>query len=169
MHTSHSTRLLTFDALLFTLVFSTGCDSNDSGGIDLDDPDSLVGSYRLITVTDKAGDFSGNEGLQFEAGESQTVTFTEDDETFTVVMTVDGGLELTSTRYMFVFTISASTGGFPVFTDVEEDEGTWTVSGNTLTLDSDEQGIGLESLDISANGDRIAIENEDVRFVFEQE
>jgi len=156
-------------ALLFTLVFSTGCDSNDSGGIDLDDPDSLVGPYRLLTVTDKAGDFSGNEGLLFEAGEPMTITFTEDGESFTVVMTVDADLELTSTRYMFRFCISASTGGFPAFTEVDEDEGTWTVSGNTLTLDSDEQGVGIETLDISADGDRITIEDETARFVFEQE
>jgi len=84
-------------------------------------------------------------------------------------MTVDGDLELTSTRYMFVFTISASTGGFPAFTEVDEDEGTWTVSGNTLTRDSDEQGEGPEDLSISADGDRITIEDEDARFVFEQE
>jgi len=98
-----------------------------------------------------------------------TITFTEDGESFTVVMTVDADLELTSTRYMFLFSISASTGGFPAFTEVDEDEGTWTVSGNTLTLDSDEQGVGIETLDISADGDRITIEDETARFVFEQE
>lgn len=166
MRHAHSIRILTFIAVLFTSIVVIGCDSSESGGIDLDDSDSLVGAYRLLTVVDKMGDLSGTEGLEFEAGIPRTIMLEENGETFTVVMTIDGDLELTSTRYMFTFAISATTGGLPAFTEVEEDAGSWMVSNGTLTLDSDE---GPQNLDISADGNRIAIEDESARFVFEQE
>lgn len=170
MNYDRCARTLIFFSLLVAVTFSTGCDSSsDSSDIDLDDPATLVGRYHLVSVVDKQGHLSGQEGAQFEAGEPRSFTEVEDGETFVLTITLDGTLELTSNRYTFLFTINVTTAQFPPFIDSEEDEGTWSVSGNTLTLDSDEDQEGPNDLQISADGDRITIEDESTRFVFEME
>lgn len=159
--------------LILLLAAATGLSACDSDPkevvIDLDDRDTLIGTYRLVSVLDKAGDLVGVADLVFEGGTPRTVTITEDGETFEATVTINGGLTLTDETYQFDFSINIATEGLPSFTNTDEDEGTWSISGNILILDSDSPGEAPEQVDITASGNRITIETEETRFVFEQQ
>lgn len=169
MHQPRSYSLILSGLLLASMLVG-GCDSSsdEDTDIDLGDPSTLVGRYALVSVVDKQGDLSGEAGILFEAGEPRSFTQTENGQTFNLNITVDGELELTAQRYTFAFTITVTTAQFPPFSETEEDEGTWSVSGNTLTLDSDSDMDGPDQLSISASGNRITIEDETARFIFQK-
>lgn len=171
MNLMRSAFLRILPVLLLSTLVATGCDSSGDGGDDIDvsDPSTLVGRYDLVSVVDKQGDLAGEEGVLFEAGEPRTFTEMEDGQTFELSIVVDGQLQFMTDRYDFFFSVSISVSGFPPVTDTEQDEGEWSISGNMLTLDSDTDQGTPDQLTISASGNRITLEDETARFIFEKQ
>ena len=150
--------------LLATPIFWLNCDGDNPAAVDLNDPSTFPGTYKLISVTGKSGeDFPA--GLTIKAGEPTSVTI----EGFTVTLTVTGTLTLTETRYTFSITVKFALTGFPEETETDTDTGTYSISGSTLTAVSDDSEVGTTTFTISASGSELTLEDDEAKLVFEKQ
>jgi len=116
-------------------------------------------------MTDNSGDLSGVPGTTFQAGEPTTVTVGD----LTVSITVTSTLKLTDTRYTFATTIVTSISGLPDQSENESDTGTYSISGDTMTITSDDPAEDPVVATISVSGSRITITTSDEILVFEKQ
>ncbi len=152
--------------LLGLLVFmnvSCGGDATNPM-VNLNDPSTLPGSYKLVAITDKTGE-DLPEGFTIQADQPITVTV----EGVTLTITVSGTLTLTENRYTFSITIKISIPDFPEQTETETDTGTYSLNGSTITFESEDPENGKMTFNISAQGRQITLENDEGKLVFEKQ
>lgn len=130
-------------AFLALILIVTGCDSNDSDSgsvfdLIVDDPTILIGTYDIVSMTDKIGEQFGTPGQKFEAGEKLNVTV----DGVSVTVLLEGTLVLTDHLFTFRNTIAVTWPGLEVHSEIDEFAGSYTVIGNTLTTFSDVPGGG---------------------------
>lgn len=106
--------------------------------IDLNDPSTLQGSYKLESVTLKSELIESNE-ITINAGEPTEVTFHWDDLTATLIYTFSGNLGLTESRYaMSVIVETFDPDGSGADTENLDDEGSYVINGSIITFTSDD-------------------------------
>jgi len=162
-------RRFALNLILALLTTLTACDGDNSGndgpGIDLGDPSTLVGTYDLESFKDVSGDRFDVPGLEFEAGEDLEFDF----EGVSFTVSIDGTLVLTASRYTMVTEFTLRLTGFPTESETDSDTGTYSLSGSTFTIDSeDPDSEGTEVLTASVSGRRLMLEDEEVRLTFRQ-
>ena len=163
------TRLIPFLFLAMNLALMN-CSSESNPIIDLDDPSTLAGSYTLVSLTDKTGEDFGQAGLTITAGEPTTITVEEQGISITITITITGTLTLTETTYTFSETVTFAISGLPETTETEADNGTYTISGSTMTIVSDDEAEDPETGTISVSGSQLTIDFEDdVTVVFKKQ
>lgn len=163
------TKLIPFLFLAMNLPLMN-CSSDSNPIIDLDDPSTLAGSYKLVSVTDKTGEDFGQAGLTIKAGEPTTITVEEQGTSITMTVTITGTLTLTETTYAFSETVTFAISGFPETTETEADNGTYTISGSAITLLSDDEAEGPETGTMSVSGSQLTIDfPDDVTVVFKKQ
>ena len=163
------TRLIPFLFLAMNLALMN-CSSDSNPMIDLDDPSTLAGNYKLVSLTDKTGEEYGQAGLTITAVEPTIITVQEQGISVTMTLTVTGTLTLTETTYTFSETVTFAISGFPETTETEADNGTYTISGSTMTLVSDDETEAPETGTISVSGSQLTINfADDFTVVFEQQ
>ena len=163
------TRLIPFLFLAMNLALMN-CSSDSNPMIDLDDPSTLAGNYKLVSVTDKTGEEYGQAGLTITAGEPTIITVQEQGISVTMTLTITGTLTLTEMTYTFSETVTFAISGFPETTETEADNGTYTISGSTMTLVSDDETEAPETGTISVSGSQLTIDfADDFTVVFEKQ
>ena len=156
--------LIIFVILIAPLVWINCGTDNPNPLIDLSDPSTFPGTYKLISITETSGgDLPA--GLTIQAGEPTSVTI----EGITITFTITGTLTLTENRYTFSLTVKIAITGFPEETETETDTGTYSVSGSTMTIVSDDPGEGTQTFTISASASEMTLENDDGKLVFEKQ
>ena len=148
--------------LLATPIFWLNCDEDNPAGVDLNNPSTIPGTYNLVSLTDKTGEM-GVPGTTFTAGEPLQVIV----EGVTITITITGSLVLAETRYTFAQTVKISSPGAPDAMETVSDTGTYSISGSTLSAVSDEGGT--ETFTISVSGNRITLEDDEVKLVLEKQ
>jgi len=163
------TRLIPFLFLAMNLALMN-CSSDSNPIIDLEDPSTFAGTYKLVSLTDKTGEDFGLAGLTIKAGEPTIITVEEQGISITMTITITGTLTLTETTYTFSEAITFAISGFPETTVTETDDGTYTISGSTMTLVSDDEAEDLETGTISVSGSQMTIDfADDVTVVFKKQ
>ena len=156
--------------LLITSIVWINCSSDNNPVVDLNDPSTLPGNYNLVSITDKTGDtFDLGSGLTFRAGESNSFTIDVNGVQITGTATVTGTLNLTDTRYTISTSLTATVPGFTIPPQSDTDTGTYSISGSTITIDSDDPNEPTQTATISTSGSQITIEDTDSRFVLEKQ
>ena len=145
--------------LLTTPIFWLNCDGDNPAAIDLNDPSTFPGTYDLVSLTDKGGDF-GVPDATFTAGEPLQLFF---QGVPILTITITGSLVLTETKYTITQSVEIAGGG----TETETDTGTYFISGSTSSAISDDGGT--ETFTISVSGNRLTLENDEIKFVFEKQ
>lgn len=158
--------------LLLASFGLSACDtaSSDDGDVRLDEPSSLVGTWDLVSITDKDGAFFDLSGQTLQAGEPFTIEIDiGGGESMTASFLINGVLTLQSSRYTMQMDISVTITGHPAETESNSDYGTWSVSGNTLTVTSEapDEG-GTEEMTISVSGNTMTLEDDEAQMVFEK-
>jgi len=148
--------------LLATPIFWLNCDGDNPAAIDLNDPSTFPGTYNLVSLTDKTGEL-GIPGTTFTAGEPLQLTV----EGVTLTVTITGSLVLTETRYTFLQIVKISVPGFPDVMETESDTGTYSISGSTLSIVSDDGTT--DTTTISVSGNRVTLEDDEVKLVLEKQ
>lgn len=156
--------LIIFVILIAPLVWINCGTDNPNPLIDLSDPSTFPGTYKLISITETSGE-DLPAGLTIQAGEPTSVTIGGD----AVILTVTGTLTLTESRYTFSITIKVAISGFPEQTETETDTGTYSVSGSTMTIVSDDPEEGTQTFTISASANEMTLEDDDSKLVFEKQ
>lgn len=164
------TRLLPM--LLASCLVMTACDSTSSNDDDpsSDNPSSLVGTWDLVSMQDKEGAFFDLSGETLQAGEPLSVEIDiGGGQTLTASILINGVLTLQTERYTMNMTVQFSVAGQPAESETNTDSGTWSISGNTLTINSDdpEEG-GTEVLSVSFSGNTMTLEDDEALMVFEK-
>ena len=154
--------LVVFAILISPLALINCGDGNPL--IDLSDPSTFPGIYKLISIADKNGeDFPA--GLTIKAGEPTTVTI----EGGTVTFTVTGTLTLTDTRFTFSMPVKVAITDSPEETETETVTGTYSISDFTLTAVSDDSENGTRTFTVSASGSELTMEDDEQKLVFEKQ
>ncbi len=84
--------------------------------------------------------------------------------------TVEVGLTLTETRYTFSEAITFAISGLPETMETETDNGTYTISGSTMALVSDDEAEDPETGTISVSGSQMTIDfADDVTVIFKKQ
>ena len=162
------TRLIPFLFLAMNLALMN-CSSDSNPIINLDDPSTISGSYKLVSVTDKTGEDYGQAGLTIKAGDPTTITVEEQGISVTMTITITGTLTLTETTYTFSETVTFAISGFPETTETEADNGTYTISGSAMTLVSDDEAEDPETGTISVSGSLMTIDFANFTVVFKKQ
>ena len=163
--------LIRLASLLFvSSLLLIGCDSSSSDdGIDVSDPSSLAGTYDWVSITDKTGDLFDLPNQTLVAGEDNQVTMTDSGQSITVVFNISGTMTFTTSRFTMVTNTSVTIPGFGTQSDSDTDTGSYTVSGSTMSLVSDnDEDEGPDSLTLSADGNRLTMEDADIRLILEK-
>jgi len=146
------------------------CTTDSNPMIDLDDPATLAGSYTLVSITDKTGEDFGQAGLTIKAGEPTIITVEEQGISVTMTITITGTLTLTETTFTFSETVTFAISGLAETTETEADNGTYTISGSTMTLVSDDETEDPETGTISVSGSQLTIDfPDDFTVVFKKQ
>jgi len=156
--------------ITLVLLFVAGCDSNGSDdGIDLNDPSSMVGTYDLVLIFDKTGEFFDGVGQTFPGGEDFEIDVQIDENTtVTATARFEMTLTLTATRYTMQTNIQMSIPGFPSEGDSDTDTGAWSVSGSTISIVSDDTDFGTETFTVAGSGDNLSMEDQDLIMTFKR-
>ena len=162
------TRLIPFLFLAMNLALMN-CSTDSNPMIDLDDPSTFAGSYKLVSVTDKTGEDYGQAGLTITAGDPTTITVEEQGISVTMTITITGTLTLTETTYTFSETVTFAISGFPETTETEADNGSYTISGSAMTLVSDDEAEAPETGVISVSGSQMTNDFADFTVVFKKQ
>ena len=144
-------KALTLVVLFATCISCMNCGDDDNPLA----PSSLAGTWNLVTFTDKENNVTVNAGEATDIGGG-------------ILFTVTGSLVLTETRYTFTLSITFSIPGFPPETDTETSTGTYSISGSTLTIVEDGTGE-TDTITISASDDRLTLEDDESKLVFEKQ
>lgn len=142
--------------LLLVLAVAPVSWMNCSNGDNPLDPGSLAGTWTLVSLTDKTVNLTLQAGVPTPIPGGGGAT-----------LTVTGSLVLTDTRYTFSFTVTTNIPGQAPQTDTEFSAGTYTINGSTLVTIEDGSGE-TDSLTISREGNRLTIEDNESRFVFQK-
>ena len=142
-------------ALTLFVLFATCISWMNCGDDNPLAPSSLAGTWNLVSFTDKEDNVTVNAGEATDIGGG-------------IIFTVTGSLVLTETRYTFTLSITFSIPGLPPATDTETSTGTYSISGSTLTIVEDGTGE-TETINISTSGDRLTLEDDEVKLVFEKQ
>ena len=140
----------------------------DNPLIDLNDPSTFIGNYKLISMTDKTGDAFGQAGVTFSADQPTTFQVEVNGITYTASSTISGTLTLTDTRYTVSTSIIIAVPVLPTETSSDTDTGTYMITGSSITIDSDDSDEPTITATITANGNRMTIEDTDSRIVYEK-
>jgi hypothetical protein len=154
--------------LLITGIVSMHC-SGDNPVIDLNDPSTFPGTYKIVSFTDLTGEDYGQAGLTITAGKPTTITMQEGDISISMILTISGTLTLTDKRYTVSQTMTMSLGGFGEETQTETDTGTYTIEGSTITIVSDDETEDTQVGTISVGKSDMTIEFEDMKIVLEKQ
>ena len=144
-------KALTLVVLFATCISWMNCGDDDNPLA----PSSLAGTWNLVTFTDKENNISVNAGEATDIGQG-------------VIITVTGSLVLTETRFTSTLSITLSIPGIPPFTETDTATGTYSISGSTLTIVEDGTGE-TDTVTISTSGDRLTLEDDEVKLVFEKQ
>jgi len=157
-------------SIVILVFFAAGCDSNNSNdGIDVSDPSSMVGTFDLVLIHDKTGEFFEGSGQTYPGGEDFEIDVQVDENsTLTATARFEITLTLTATRYTMLTDIQMSIPGFPSEGDTDTDTGAWSVSGSTITIVSDDTDFGAETFEIAGSGDSLSLEDEDLIMTFKR-
>jgi len=151
-------------ALVITLVWLNCGDGANPVAVDLSDPSTLRGTYKLISITDKSGE-NLPEDVTIVADQPTTVDLFG----VPVTITISGTLKLTDTRFTLTVTLKMSVPGLPEQTETETATGTYSINGSTFTITSDDPEVGTLVYTITAQGLQIILENDEERLVFEKQ
>ena len=124
------------------------------------EPSQLAGTYTFVSVTDKVDNITTN------TGDTQDL----DGPGPLPGGAITGSLELTETT--FTFTIIVTPTGAPSVTVTAS--GTYTISGSTMTTTVTsstipELEVGTDTFTISLSGNRLTLENDETRLVFDKQ
>jgi hypothetical protein len=136
--------------------------------IDLNDPATFPGTYKIASFTDLTGENFGQAGVTFKTDEPTTITLQEGETTVSMTMTLTGTLTLTETRYAFSQTMKMSFLGLAEETATDTDAGTYTIEGGTITIVSDDETEDPETGSISVNGAEMTLEFADMKIVLKK-
>jgi len=156
-------RILILSLCACTLLL--GCSDDENPLIDLNDSSTLAGSYRLVSVTDYSGEMGPATGITFVSGEPVSIQV---EEGVTATMTITGTLTLTETRYSMSMTVTMAALGASN-SDTTTDTGTYSIQGSTMTIVSDDEGEGPDSMTITVDGNKITLKDSDMNIVFEKQ
>jgi len=155
--------------LLITCILGLNCKDENNPLIDLNDPSTYIGKYKLISFIDKTGDLFGQQaGLIFNADQPTTFQLELNGITYTASSTISGTLTLTDTRYTISTTLITAVPTLPTQTINATDTGTYMINGSSITIDSDDPDEPTITGTITTNGSQVTIEDTDSRFVFEK-
>jgi len=142
--------------LLTTCVLWISCGGNDNPL----DPDPFAGTYALVSFTNKA------DGITIDAGEEL--------ELHGLSGAMTGSAELTGTTFTLILVITP-TGDTPI---VLTAHGTYTIGGSgriddadltvTVTNSTIPDVQGTETLSIRLSGNRLTIEDDEGKLVFDR-
>jgi len=149
-------------------LISLNC-NGENPVIDLSDPSTFPGTYKIVSITDITGADYGQAGLTVTAGEPTTITVQEGDINLSMTLTLTGSLTLTDSRYTFSQTIKMSFAGLAEETETVDDAGTYTIAGSTITIASDNEDDDPETGTISVNKNEMTLEFEDQKVVLEKQ
>jgi heat shock protein HslJ len=143
-------------ALLTTAIFWITCGDDDNPVA----PRELAGTYTFVSLTDKIENFTINAGDMVDLDGPGALP----------AGALTGTLELTETTFTFTFTITPA-GAAPITLTAS---GTYTISGSTLTavtIGSTVPGleVGTETLEISLSGNRLTLEDDETKLVFDKQ
>ncbi len=116
---------------------------------------SLVGTWDLVTFTDKESGYTVNAGVPTEIQQGITLTIT-------------GSLVATETDFTFTQSMTISMSGYPSETEDMTSTGAYSISGSTLTIVEDDSGQS-DTMTISRSDNRLTIEDDEVRMVFDKQ
>lgn len=77
-------------------------------------------------------------------------------------------MTLTVTRFTFTQTTKIEIGGIPQ-TETDSDQGTYSISGSTITINSDDPDEDVETATITANGSDMTIDTDDTTIEFKKQ
>ncbi len=118
-------------------------------------PNSLAGTWNLVSMTDKTSNTTFNAGEPIDVGQG-------------VMITMTGSLVLTENQFTFTTTTVISVPGSADSTKVEIDTGTYSVSGSTMTTNSGNSGEN-RSMTISRNDNRMTLEDNEIRMILDKQ
>lgn len=140
--------------------------------IDLNDPSTLQGSYKLDSVTLKSQLIESNE-ITIKAGEPTEVKFHSNDLTWTLIFTYSGTFRLTESRYtMSIIVETFDPDGSGGDTEKLDDEGSFVLNGSIITFTSDDNEDQISQSDqatIYAKDRKLTIEFPEITLVFEKQ
>jgi len=142
-------------AFTLVLLFATCISWMNCGEDNPLGPSALVGTWNLVTFTDKGDNYTVNAGEATDIGQG-------------IIVTITGTLVLTETRYTATSSFTVSNPGFPPATEAIASTGTYSTSGSTLTIVEDGTGE-TDTITISTNGDRLTLEDDDVKVVYQKQ
>jgi len=138
---NHHLLRLFFVLLLLPLMAACDLESDDPDphhpDIGASSPASIEGSWILESMTDKTGEFFGQSGRSATAGQAVTYTVSDGSQSFTTTFLINGNVTFSSDRYTVQLDIAFSITGLGAGSDTTLDTGSYTVTGSTLTITSD--------------------------------
>lgn len=163
--------LLSIFVLMVTLAFVSACDSSDPDSGNSPGTDSFEGYYDFVEMTDKTGEILETAGATVTAGETNTISIQQGSQTFSATVLLNGNILFTdSGGYTFTFSVQITSDAFGTRTQNSTETGSYAVSGITMTITPDfpEAGATSEQLTISSNGDRLVLDDAELRLVLEK-
>jgi hypothetical protein len=137
--------------------------------IDLDDPSTFPGSYKIVSYTDLSGEDFGQPGFTILSNKPTTITFQLGETSITMTVSLTGTLTLTETRYTISQTMTMSISGLAEEIQTETDAGTYIIEGSTITIASDDPSEDPEVGTISVNRGEMTIEFAATRVVLQKQ
>ena len=144
--------------VLTTSIFWLSC-SEDSNPLT---PSSLAGTYTFVSLTYKPYNSIVNAGDPVDLGRGLTGT-------------ISGTLELTETAFYFTITVEPPAGVICLDQCLSWiSSGTYAINGSTMTVvvtGSNIPGIevGTNTFTVRLNGNRLTMENDEVKIVFDKQ
>ena len=140
--------------------------------IDLNDPSTFQGSYKLDSVTLKSELLESNE-ITINAGEPTEVMLHWNDLTWTLIYTFSGTLALTESRYiMSVIAETFDPDGSGADTENLDDEGSYVINGSIITFTSDDNEDQISQSDeatMHAQDQELTLEFPEITLVFKKQ
>jgi len=140
--------------------------------IDLNDPSTLQGGYKLHSVTLRSDLIESNE-ITINAGEPTEVMFHWNDQTWSLIYTFSGTLALTEFRYIIsVITETFDPDGSGGDTEILDDEGSYLINGSIITLTSDNNENLISQSDeatMNAKGSELTLEFPEITLVLKKQ